>query len=53
MWSQTTLERLSDEVRQPLAEPANTLLLSTASTWEIVIKYRIDEQRHALQESSS
>jgi PIN domain nuclease of toxin-antitoxin system len=41
LWLQTTPERLSDEVRELLTEPANTLLLSAASSWEIAIKYRI------------
>lgn len=41
LWLQTAPERLSDEVRELLAEPATTLLLSAASSWEIAIKYRI------------
>lgn len=41
LWLQTTPERLPDEVRELLTEPANTLLLSAASSWEIAIKYRI------------
>jgi PIN domain nuclease of toxin-antitoxin system len=38
---QTTPERLPDEARELLADPANTLLLSAASSWEIAIKYRL------------
>jgi PIN domain nuclease of toxin-antitoxin system len=41
LWLQTTPERLSDEVREQLADPVNTLLLSAASSWEIAIKYRL------------
>jgi PIN domain nuclease of toxin-antitoxin system len=40
-WLQTTPERLPDEVRELLADPANTLLLSAARSWEIAIKYRL------------
>src|SRR3954447_23806430 len=41
LWLQTTPGRLPDEVRELLADPANTLLLSTASSWEIAIEYRL------------
>jgi PIN domain nuclease of toxin-antitoxin system len=41
LWLQTTPEGLPDEVRELLADPANTLLLSAASSWEIAIKYRL------------
>jgi PIN domain nuclease of toxin-antitoxin system len=41
LWLQTTPERLPDHVRELLADPANTLLLSAASSWEIAIKYRL------------
>ncbi len=41
LWLQATPERISGEVREQLADPANTLLLSAASSWEIAIKYRL------------
>src|SRR3954447_23419033 len=41
LWLQTTPGRLRDEVRELLADPANTLLLSAASSWEIAIEYRL------------
>ena len=41
LWLQTTPERLSQEVVELLADRANTLLLSAASSWEIAIKYRL------------
>ena len=41
LWMQTTPERMSEEVRVLLADPATTLLLSAASSWEIAIKYRL------------
>jgi PIN domain nuclease of toxin-antitoxin system len=41
LWLQTTPERVPDEVVGLLADRANTLLLSAASSWEIAIKYRL------------
>jgi PIN domain nuclease of toxin-antitoxin system len=41
LWLQTTPERLRDDVVELLADRANTLLLSAASSWEIAIKYRL------------
>jgi PIN domain nuclease of toxin-antitoxin system len=41
LWLQTTPDRLRDEVVDLLADRANTLLLSAASSWEIAIKYRL------------
>lgn len=41
LWLQTTPERLGDEVVDLLADRTNTLLLSSASSWEIAIKYRL------------
>jgi PIN domain nuclease of toxin-antitoxin system len=41
LWLQTTPERVPDGVVGLLADRANTLLLSAASSWEIAIKYRL------------
>ena len=41
LWLQTTPERIRDEVVDLLADRANALLLSAASSWEIAIKYRL------------
>jgi PIN domain nuclease of toxin-antitoxin system len=41
LWLQTTPDRLRDEVVDLLADRANTLLLSAASSWEIAIKSRL------------
>ena len=41
LWLQTTPERIREEVVDLLADRANTLLLSAASSWEIAIKYRL------------
>ena len=41
LWLQSTPERLRDKVVDLLADRANTLLLSAASSWEIAIKYRL------------
>jgi PIN domain nuclease of toxin-antitoxin system len=41
LWLQTTPERIRDEVVDLLADRANTVLLSSASSWEIAIKYRL------------
>jgi PIN domain nuclease of toxin-antitoxin system len=41
LWLQTTPERVPDELVGLLADRANTLLLSAASSWEIAIKYRL------------
>ena len=41
LWLQTTPERIRHEVVELLADRANTLLLSAASSWEIAIKYRL------------
>ena len=41
LWLQTAPERIRDEVVDLLADRANTLLLSAASSWEIAIKYRL------------
>ncbi len=34
-------EKLTDEARELLIDPANILLLSAASSWEIAIKYAL------------
>lgn len=36
---QASPEKLTDEARALLVDPANILLLSAASSWEIAIKY--------------
>jgi PIN domain nuclease of toxin-antitoxin system len=41
LWLQTTPERLSAAVLSLLEDPANDLLLSAASSWEIAIKYAL------------
>ena len=41
LWLQTTPERMRQEVVELLADRANTLLLSAASSWEIAIRYRL------------
>ncbi len=41
LWLQTTPDRIRGEVVDLLADRANTLLLSAASSWEIAIKYRL------------
>ncbi len=41
LWLQTTPERLSPELLSLLADPANDLFLSAASSWEIAIKYAL------------
>ena len=41
LWLQTTPERIRPELVDVLADRANTLLLSAASSWEIAIKYRL------------
>jgi PIN domain nuclease of toxin-antitoxin system len=41
LWLQTTPERVRKEVVDLLADRANTVLLSAASSWEIAIKYRL------------
>lgn len=40
LWWVSDDSRLSDTVRNIIAEPNNTLFLSAASAWEIVIKVR-------------
>jgi PIN domain nuclease of toxin-antitoxin system len=41
LWLQTTPERLSSDLLTLLADPANDLFLSAASSWEIAIKYAL------------
>ena len=41
LWLQAEPERLSQRTRNLLAAPANDLLLSAASAWEIAIKYAL------------
>jgi PIN domain nuclease of toxin-antitoxin system len=41
LWLQVSPERLAPAVLSLLEDPANDLLLSAASSWEIAIKYRI------------
>lgn len=40
LWLQSAPERL-DETLTPVADPANDLLLSAASSWEIAIKWEL------------
>jgi PIN domain nuclease of toxin-antitoxin system len=41
LWMHLQPERLRPEVRDQLVDPAATLLLSAASSWEISIKYAL------------
>ena len=41
LWLQVSPERIRGETLHELADPANELLLSAASSWEIAIKYAI------------
>lgn len=41
LWSLTAPERLSDRAQSMITDPANTIYLSAASSWEIAIKYQI------------
>jgi PIN domain nuclease of toxin-antitoxin system len=41
LWTLTAPERLPADTRALLEDPANQLLLSAASSWEIAIKYRL------------
>jgi PIN domain nuclease of toxin-antitoxin system len=45
LWLQTTPERLAPSVLSLLEDPANELLLSAASSWEIAIKYALGKLR--------
>ncbi len=45
LWLQASPEQLSPEVLQLLGNPANDLLLSAASSWEIAIKYGLGKLR--------
>jgi PIN domain nuclease of toxin-antitoxin system len=41
LWLQASPERLAPDVLSLLKDPANDLLLSAASSWEIAIKYAL------------
>lgn len=41
LWLQASPERLSSEMLSLLEDPANELILSAASSWEIAIKYAL------------
>lgn len=41
LWMQVAPERFSHEARRLIEDPGNELLLSSASSWEIAIKYRL------------
>ena len=41
LWLQATPERISAPTRDLLADPANQIVLSAASAWEIAIKYAL------------
>lgn len=41
LWMQASPEKLNDKARELLVDPANDLLLSAASSWEIAIKYAL------------
>ncbi len=39
LWLQTESDKFSEEVRTALGDPANEIILSAVSSWEIAIKY--------------
>lgn len=39
-WSLTTPDRLSEAARAAVADPGNDLLVSSATAWELAIKYQ-------------
>ncbi len=41
LWMQVSPEKFNDSTRALLVDPANDLLLSAASSWEIAIKYAV------------
>ena len=41
IWALSEVERLSPVARDVIADPANTVLVSTASAWEIATKHRL------------
>jgi|SRR5688572_18369460 PIN domain nuclease of toxin-antitoxin system len=41
LWMQASPERISEDALAMLQDPANELLLSAASAWEIAIKYAL------------
>lgn len=41
LWAWTAPELLSDQARTVIESPANTLLVSSASAWEIATKHRL------------
>lgn len=41
LWMQAEPDKLGPEARKTIEDPANSLLLSAASSWEIAIKYAI------------
>lgn len=41
LWSVSSLERLSKAARSAVADRANRVIVSSASAWEIAIKYRL------------
>ncbi|RZS37143.1 PIN domain nuclease of toxin-antitoxin system [Herbihabitans rhizosphaerae] len=43
LWMQVSPERLGPKAIRLVQDPANELLLSSASSWEIAIKYAIDK----------
>ncbi len=45
LWWLTDDERLSHAVRRVIAEPANEILVSAASAWELSTKYRLGRLR--------
>lgn len=45
LWSMGSADRLSAQAREILAEPNNQLFLSSASSWEISIKWSIGKLR--------
>jgi PIN domain nuclease of toxin-antitoxin system len=41
LWMQASPERFNDHARSLVEDPASTLMLSAASSWEIAIKHRL------------
>lgn len=50
LWWLTDSDRLGNEARNLVADPANDILVSTASFWEIAVKIRVGRLRADLDE---
>lgn len=41
LWSLLSPQRLNEQARKALSDPENEIFLSVASTWEIVVKFKL------------